>query len=104
MKVIAIFMTLLVFLSGFDFCKDEQAINVGSKEKTGVIKTAQTSKDSNEVCSPFCQCARCPFSVLLPVQQPYVAALEPLKDKFVFTNGGVPTGISLSVWQPPKVA
>lgn len=97
-------MTVLIFLSGFDFCKDDQGINVGSNEKTALIKTAHTGGDKNEVCSPFCQCARCPFSVLLPLTQPRIVAYKPLKNKFLFIIGGVPTGISLSVWQPPKVA
>jgi hypothetical protein len=104
MKVIAIFMTLLILLSGFDFCTDNEGINVGSKEKTSLVKTAKAGTDKNEVCSPFCQCARCPFSVLLPSTQPSVLAYKPLKNKFSLTIAGDPTGVSGSVWQPPKVA
>jgi hypothetical protein len=104
MKVIAIFMTILLFLSGFDFCKDDFAMGDGCKEKTGLVKTDQERKDKHEVCSPFCQCARCPFSILLPQEQYVTLAYEPLKIRFPRSIARNPTGISPPVWQPPKVA
>lgn len=96
-------MTILLFLSGSDFCKDD-FINADCKEKTRLVKTDQESKDKNEVCSPFCQCARCPISIMLPQKQLVIVAYKPLEIKFLLTIGGNPTGISSSVWQPPKAA
>jgi hypothetical protein len=104
MKVIALFMTVLLFLSGFDLCKDDFVMKVDAKETTGLAKTDQESKDKNEVCSPFCQCSHCPFSILLPQKQVVILAYKPLKLSFPRSISGNPTGISLSVWQPPKVA
>jgi len=104
MKAIAIFMIILLFLSGFDLCKDDFVMSADCKEKAGLVKTDQESKRKNEVCSPFCQCARCPFSILLPQKQLVIILYRPLRIKFLHTISGVPTGISSLVWQPPKAA
>jgi hypothetical protein len=96
-------MTILLFLSGFDLCKDD-FMNVDCNEKTGLVKTDQERKNKNEVCSPFCQCARCSFSVLLPQKQFSILTYKPLEINFPSSIEGNPTGISPSVWQPPKVA
>jgi len=97
-------MTLLVFLSGFDLCKDDIVMNVDGKEKTGFVKSDQENQGKNELCSPFCQCARCPFSILLPQKQLILLVYKPVKIRFPRSIVGNPTGISPSVWQPPKVA
>jgi len=102
MKVLAIFMTLFMLLSGFDFCKDE-AVVAGGKEKTEVVKSGNGCPDEKEVCSPFCQCARCPFSVLIPQKQVTAEVYKPLETEFLFTIAGNPTGVSVIVWQPPKL-
>jgi len=102
MKVFAIFMTLFIFLSGFDFCKDEAVVADG-EEKTEVLNSGNGCTDEKEVCSPFCQCARCPFSVLIPQKLVAVEVYKPLETEFLFTIAGNPTGVSITVWQPPKL-
>lgn len=97
-------MTILLFLSGFDLCKDDFVMNVDSKEKTGLGQTDADGKGKHEVCSPFCQCAHCPFSILAPQKQFVTLAYRALKLSFPHSISGNPTGISHSVWQPPKVA
>jgi hypothetical protein len=104
MKVIAIFMTILLLLSGFDFCKDDEVIDADGKEKTALVKIDREHQDEEEVCSPFCQCARCPFSILLPQKLLVNLPDQALKIKFLLPIAGDPTGLSASVWQPPKAA
>lgn len=97
-------MTLILLLSGFDFCKDEIVMKVDGQENSAAVHTDQDQKDQHEVCSPFCQCAACPFSILLPQKQYVIIAYKPLEIKFPRRIAGNPTGISPPVWQPPKAA
>jgi len=104
MKIFAVFMTLLIFLSGFDRCKDEFVVDSDCKEKTSISKNDQENHDKNEVCSPFCQCARCPFSITLPKKQILAIIYRAIANDFFVNIEGNPTGISSSIWQPPKFA
>lgn len=96
-------MTILLFLSGYDVFKDDIVMNVDDKEKSGPVKTDTKSEDNNDACSPYCQCVRCPFAIMLPQKQFMIIAYRPLEIKFSISIAGNPRRISSSVCQPPKV-
>jgi hypothetical protein len=104
MKAFALFMTIIIFLTGFDFCKDEDVMALSCKEKVQLVKSGKERAEQSEVCSPFCQCARCPFSIVLPQTQHFILIDQPLETNFTIPVSGIPTPISPSVWQPPKFA
>ncbi|WP_432714660.1 hypothetical protein [Pedobacter sp.] len=89
MKAFAIFMTIMIFLTGLDLCEDNDAMN---------------SKNHIEVCSPFCHCAHCPISTVLPQELPALHSFQPMQRIFSRSDSRVPTQMSPSVWQPPKFA
>ena len=71
MKVIAIFMSILLFLSGFDVCKDDFAMNVDCNEKSEPVILDQKSQ----------------FMVI---------AYRPLEIKFPLSIAGDPMGFNSS--------
>jgi hypothetical protein len=100
MKLFAVFMTILMILTGFDPCKDKDIIN--SYTKIEVSKAGKENADKS-VCNPFCNCTRCPFSIVLPQQAPILLTHHPVRGIFIITiDSGTPTRISASVWQPPQ--
>ncbi|KQR68333.1 hypothetical protein ASF92_15825 [Pedobacter sp. Leaf176] len=100
MKLFAIFMTVLMIFTGFDPCKDKDIINSYIKIE---VSKAGKDKPDRSVCNPFCNCTRCPFSILLPQQPPLLLTYRPVKGVFIITiNSGTPIRISPSVWQPPR--
>lgn len=101
MKIFAVFMTVVMLLSGLALCKDDEALN--SKEKVELSKSFEDDHDSGDVCSPFCPCARCPFSILPQLSEK--SRIYQLSKK-IFTDAtwGNPIQISPSFWQPPKFA
>jgi hypothetical protein len=101
MKVFAIFITVLVLLTGFDLCKDE----VGSEgKKKTELKAGNSSNEQDSACTPFCNCARCPFSVMIPTVITDLLIDNTLIRKFCSILPATPIEVSASVWQPPKFA
>lgn len=100
MRIFAFLMTILIIFTGFDPCKDKEIIN--SHIKVEVSKAGKDNSDKS-VCNPFCNCIRCPFSIVLPEQPPVLLTHRPVKGAFIITiNSGTPIRISPSVWQPPQ--
>lgn len=96
MKFLAIFMTLFMLASGFDLCTD---FDTCDSDETTLITDKQASP---ELCSPFCQCAQCPFSVLIPGPLTEMSALLPIAANFIYPAIGDPTRVDSAIWQPPK--
>lgn len=99
MKVLVLFMTFLIFASLFDLCGSTD--NCLENEKIGAVDWSQGPFESN-VCSPFCSCATCSFSVLMPVPSDISKKTEFLlsgQDKI-----NIEYGIQFcnAIWQPPR--
>lgn len=92
-------MTLLILASGFDLCTDPDSCN--NSEATEISEGGQQTKP--ELCGPFCQCVRCPFSVLIPKTITATEKLFFARRNFPCPSPGTPVKISSSIWQPPKV-
>lgn len=106
MKVFAIFMTIIMLLTGVDVCKEASGCESGEKtELCKMEKDAHEPDHDQELpCAPFCHCARCPFSIMIPVQ---IANLNPIRLEGYNFNSillGKPSDVSFSIWQPPKLA
>lgn len=100
MKLLAVFMTILMLFTGFDLCEDQD-----SSENEGRVEVGKTSDDNHqeeEPCTPFCHCARCPFSVVLPsVSRQHIISFLKI-EKFDGYISPTPIQFSPSIWQPPK--
>ena len=102
MKFLAIFMTILVLASGFDLCADTGSCD--EEERTELSKSDNKSQEKSEMCSPFCHCARCAFSILLPEKVEAFKVKYSSSDKFRYVLNALPTKVSNLIWQPPKSA
>lgn len=103
MKAFAIFMCVIMFLTAFDLCGESDSC--GSENKIE-ITTKDTEKHQAEsgVCSPFCNCSRCSFSVLVPEIIKATSLTVFSLCNFKSLVDAAPTTISSSIWQPPKNA
>lgn len=100
MRVFAIFMTILMLITGFDLCKDEESyIN---SQKTALSTAEENTHEQESPCTPFCNCARCPFSVVVSTRTTGLLADITVGQKFHCVLPGTPIEMSASVWQPPK--
>jgi hypothetical protein len=101
MRALSIFMIVLTFITGFDLCNDQEVY----RNETAVENTEPgTDKHQDEApCTPFCNCARCPFSVMLPSQGIEFHVLTIPVEKFSTYLGLKPLQIISSIWQPPKL-
>jgi len=102
MKALAIFMTILIFLTGFDFCKEDVVVN--SRTATEHFKRSADQQEKNGNCTALCQCARCSFSILLSADPNDITSSDLKNSKFIPILSGTPVQVSPSVWQPPKTA
>lgn len=93
---------MLIFASGFDLCEE---INLFDRNETlESVYFEQEKQPERDICTPFCHCGRCAFSIILP---------EKLKENCIYTlpkgNRSAVTDlvllqISPSIWQPPKLS
>ncbi|WP_370527289.1 DUF6660 family protein [Pedobacter sp. SYSU D00535] len=102
MKVLALFMTVIMLFTGFDLCKDEESC--GSKKQVELSRTQDEHPQDSDLCSPFCNCTRCPFSVLLPQGLGALQSFHTLVPQYQKERSANPIRVSPSVWQPPKLA
>jgi hypothetical protein len=103
MKFLAIFMTVLIFTSGgLDHCAEAGSCN--NNETTELHASGKEKEAMGEMCSPFCNCASCSFSILLPEKINEPCINYSLMDSFGYILNAVPLKIGSSIWQPPKVA
>lgn len=93
-------MTILVLASGFDLCADTGSCN--DEEKTELSTSDNQSQEKGEMCSPFCHCARCAFSILLPNEIETIKVIYSSSDKFRYVLNASPIKVSSLIWQPPK--
>ena len=100
MKVFAIFMTVLMLITGFDLCKDEDSY--AGRQKTGFSKAANDAHEQSSACTPFCNCSCCPFSVIIPAGTTRLLADNTIIEKYENISSGTPIQIGSSVWQPPQ--
>ncbi|WP_207535596.1 hypothetical protein [Desertivirga arenae] len=99
MKVLAIFMTILMLITGVDLCNNLDKNE--SKASTEMGKSNEKHSDEAP-CSPFCHCARCPFSVVLPSVLIELSVSIIKGEKFSEYSSMQPVHFASSVWQPPK--
>lgn len=66
----------------------------------------KTDQEHKDLCSPFCQCSCCAFAYMVPLVPMTEVAMKPSFSDKVFAAylQQDPTGITLPVWQPPKIA
>jgi len=102
MKALALFMTIFILLTGFDFCEEDVLVN--RKPATEHLKKATDQQDKNDNCTALCQCARCSFSILLSADPNDITSSDLKNSKFIPVLSGTPVQVSPSVWQPPKTA
>lgn len=101
MKAIALFMTFLMIVTGFELCNDsENGICNGDTEYSQI--PTDTHKEESP-CTPFCNCARCPFSIV--VTEADVVLLKSSKPTIQFAIASVQAtnAIITFIWQPPQV-
>ncbi len=104
MKALAVIMTILVFLSGFDLCEEETRADVTDETVFSLAQgTDNGHQDTSDTCNSFCHCGHHPFSVLLPRCLEPIASPQPLKQAHTLTDTGYPVRISGAVWQPPRM-
>ncbi len=101
MKFVACVMAFLIFASSFiDICINET-------EADGCEGTEQLSSIGDgepELCSPFCPCASCTLSVIIPQRSAGNLILKPLVSYLSPLSEGAPVEMVLPFWQPPKLA
>ena len=102
MKILALLMTLIMLFASLDLCKDDEVSD--SNVKIEYSKTKKDSHASNDSCSPFCNCARCSFSILIPGPVHLLPSLGSIRPVYKHVTEGYPIQISNAVWQPPKSA
>ena len=93
-------MAALMLMAGFNLCSEEDRCN---EEQTNLVsKSNDAPEEKDRQCSPFCQCSRCPFSILLPanvINNPIIALSV---NRFKYQPVSVPQPITPAIWQPPK--
>lgn len=100
MKFLAVFMTILMLASGLNLCAD--AGSCDNNQKAELHSQGQEQQSADEMCSPFCHCARCAFSILLPEKIKVIKTAFSSADKFSYVQIAAPIRVSSSIWQPPK--
>ncbi|WP_207420382.1 hypothetical protein [Desertivirga brevis] len=102
MKVLAIFMTILMLITGVDLCNDLDSYERNVRKEVG---QADNGKHPDEKpCSPFCHCARCPFSVILPSILNVLNISFIKSEKYEAYSVTYSIQFAVSIWQPPKAA
>lgn len=86
-------------LANFDFCQENDAVGV---EKIELTQTDDDPCDNELPCAPFCQCTRCPFSVIVPAFEEEQSVEPLLSDESIHETSESTRTIINSVWQPPK--
>jgi len=102
MNFFAILMTVLIFASGFDLCAEIKSCD--SENKTELSSSSDTHQQKSEMCTPFCHCSRCAFSIILPEKIKASSINAFSVDSFNSSQTVILTQISSSIWQPPKFA
>lgn len=81
-------------------CGDKDDCN----ENKHTEQTSQQSKHKDESCPPLCHCACCGTTFIINVcEQLAINKVEIVTAHLMFYVE-IPTSISSSVWQPPKIA
>lgn len=102
MKILTLFMAALMLTLAFvDLCND-------GEKSCAAASAVQQKQDRNdealELCSPFCNCARCSFSVLIPQKHRGGAVAETYSVYSTIRPERLPFAVAIPVWQPPKMA
>ena len=92
-------MTVIMLLSGIDLCKDQET---AEPAKTELTASGKGKTENRDACSPFCTCAHCPFSILLPEAQSAAESFHLSMSNYGESPSGSPNAVSTSIWQPPK--
>lgn len=103
MKFIASILALVILVLSVVPCTDANAMN--SKATTEITKTSyQHDNPLNDTCPPICSCSCCTDSPIPQVIAKLILVKPELKKRYNTIYSSFIKGISLSVWQPPKLA
>ena len=105
MKIFAFIMAFTVIVLSVLPCMDESEFN-NVKGTTAIAKanSQQDHRDSDN-CSPFCSCACCSASVTYHLfGYSYILKSQFQEKKYPAYKSSAYSGISFSIWQPPKLS
>jgi hypothetical protein len=86
-------------------CSDSTEANAKSEVKISVSTNQQEHSNSNEACTPFCNCSCCAASAFYsPLNKVQDAKIVFQPEKFPLYNESFNSEVSYSIWQPPKIA
>ncbi|MGY3051859.1 hypothetical protein ACVWYG_000046 [Pedobacter sp. UYEF25] len=103
MKIFCFLTGLIVLCMSFHPCADNASVKENLHTET-VDKTANHQNHSQDECSPFCGCSCCSVRAIAKNSDsfPFDLQIDSAKDAEKLT--AQPIDITISVWQPPKLA
>ncbi|HEY1025337.1 MAG TPA: DUF6660 family protein [Sphingobacteriaceae bacterium] len=101
MKLISIILSFLILSMALMPCGEGTEAHNDESEMTSAPSDDHSAPDDN--CNAFCQCARCPFSVLIP-ETDQVMAHEMRPSAPPAELSVTVIDVSFPIWQPPKQA
>lgn len=106
MRIVAIFLSILIFLFSVMPCGDAVAGPIATTHfQEGSSESHQHShQDGDNCCSPFCQCACCAL-LALPITNLQVSSFEVISfAQPIYFSSAIDFLLAWSnaVWQPPK--
>lgn len=108
MKFIWSILAIIILVLSCIPCSDAEVV---AMEQTFINTTAKstsqhkTDQEHKDLCSPFCQCSCCAVAYTIPlIPVTDVTTGHAFPDKiFAAYLQQSPVGITLPVWQPPKI-
>lgn len=101
MKVLSIFMMVFILATAMRLCPDDDPC-----EDRGKIELTEAGKEHRKVgnlCSPFCHCSRCFFSILFSGKVSEFNLSFIAEDPVRTLSGDNLTEVIFAIWQPPKL-
>jgi hypothetical protein len=102
MKVFHILLSVYILVLSSLACSDMEATT--SKNETAQISSSHTTSHEEEACSPLCICACCGSLAVHSSERIQQKPQEIIFQNFSPVEEKSVIDISLSVWQPPKLA
>ena len=85
-------------------CHDREDATINYNKTTTAQATNNSSGCPDESCPPLCHCTCCGTTfVINTCTQLAINKIEIVKVNSIFIQA-IPTSISFSIWQPPKIA
>ncbi|MES3017236.1 MAG: DUF6660 family protein [Bacteroidota bacterium] len=103
MKFLAILLSVVMLAMAFDLCLDEDSCGESCNTELSGQEDRTTSND-DAICSPFCHCVTCPFSILLPSKISSIPKAASSQQRYTDISESVTLNVKNAVWQPPKAA